>query len=80
MEKYEAWEDALGVFSYLCKPFDCVDHNIVIRKLHHYGIKNKAFSLLISCFNGIIHMVHIIGIRPDAAVATMDVTQYYILD
>ena len=35
-------EATVGVFIYLKKAFDTVDHSILIEKLYHYGIRGTA--------------------------------------
>ncbi|GBP78675.1 hypothetical protein EVAR_45564_1 [Eumeta japonica] len=48
---FEAWEDlrnAIGVFYDFSKVFDCVNHETLIRKLHHYGVTGRALDLLAS--------------------------------
>ncbi|GBP20134.1 hypothetical protein EVAR_5564_1 [Eumeta japonica] len=46
---FESWEDsrdAIDVFCNLCKTFDCVHHDTLIKKLHHQGITDRSLELL----------------------------------
>ena len=42
-EAFEKNEYVLGVFIYLCKAFDTVDHSILLRKLELYGITGMNY-------------------------------------
>jgi hypothetical protein len=35
-----------GIFFYLEKAFDCVDHNILMNKINYYGVNGVIFSLI----------------------------------
>lgn len=47
--EYNAWANSrnvIGVFCDLSKASDCIDHEIFVRKLSHYGIKSKSLDLI----------------------------------
>jgi len=35
-----------GVFCDLQKAFDCVDHDLLLSKMHWYGISGKGYNLI----------------------------------
>ncbi|CAH2104083.1 unnamed protein product [Euphydryas editha] len=74
----DAWEesrDALGVFCDLSKAFDCVQHETLIRKLSHYGIKNTALKLLSSYLSHRTQRVEVNGITSSGSHVQMGVPQ-----
>lgn len=79
---FGAWEnadDALGIFCDLSKAFDCVCHDTLVRKLHHYGVRNTSLNLLISYLDNRIQRVDVNGKRSPGSVVTMGVPQGSIL-
>ena len=48
LKSFDAKEFTMGVFLDLSKAFDCVNHDILVRKLKFYGIRDTAIKLLIS--------------------------------
>ncbi|KAA5662330.1 reverse transcriptase family protein, partial [Pseudomonas aeruginosa] len=79
---FQAWEEshnALGVFCDLSKTFDCVEHNTLLRKLHHYGIRGVSLELIKSYLSGRIQKVDVKGTRSSGVLLNMGVPQGSIL-
>jgi hypothetical protein len=48
----KAWNDkefVVGVFCDLTRAFDCVNHDLLIRKLEYYGVKGSILNWLETC-------------------------------
>ncbi|GBP44619.1 Probable guanine nucleotide exchange factor MCF2L2 [Eumeta japonica] len=57
---FDTWEDSrdtIGVFCDLSKAFDCVYHDTLFRKLHHYGVTDRSLELLESYLSDRIQRV-----------------------
>ena len=79
---YKAWEDsqdAIGIFCDLSKAFDCVDHQTLVSKLNHYGIKDKALCLISSYLNNRTQRVAINSTTSSGCPVSMGVPQGSIL-
>lgn len=79
---YDAWEnclDVIGVFCDLSKAFDCVDHEILLDKLSHYGIRDNAQKMLKSYLTKRIMQVDINGVLSHATPVNVGVPQGSIL-
>ena len=45
-QSIEKGDHVLGIFIDLCKAFDTIDHQILSRKLNHYGVRGNALLLI----------------------------------
>ena len=45
-EGFKNKETSIGLFCDLSKAFDTIDHNLLIKKLHYYGIRGVALNLI----------------------------------
>ncbi|GBP53786.1 Probable RNA-directed DNA polymerase from transposon BS [Eumeta japonica] len=79
---FGAWEDswdAIGVFCVLSKAFDCVHHDTLIRKLHHYAVMGRSLGLLESYLSDRIQRVDINGERSSGSAVNMGMPQGSVL-
>ena len=72
-------EYAIGVFCDLSKAFDTLDHDILLRKLDHYGVRGKWHSWLKSYLSNRKQFVDINGITSSHRDITVGVPQGSIL-
>ena len=77
-----AWADkdlALGVFMDLKKAFDTVDHDILLQKLEHYGVRGQASRLLSSYLKGRTQYVCYDGFESERGLVECGVPQGSVL-
>ena len=72
-------EFPLAVFMDLSKAFDTINHNILLKKLHYYGIRNNSLSLLESYLSNRQQYVEINGKKSSLTNITTGVPQGSIL-
>ena len=68
-----------GVFIDLKKAFDTVNHEILLKKLEHYGIRGFSFSWFKSYLTDRRQYVHINGINSETKKGTCGVPQGSVL-
>ena len=76
---FEESEYAIGVFCDLSKAFDTLDHQILLTKLDHYGIRGKWHSWLASYLSNRKQYVDISGVCSSQKDITVGVPQGSIL-
>ena len=69
----------IGVFLDLAKAFDTVNHDILLEKLHHYGIRGKCFSWFESYLKNRSQMVSYANQTSSLAAVNLGVPQGSIL-
>lgn len=79
LESWEESQDALGIFCDLSKAFDCVQHDTLIMKLKHYGLTDKALSLITSYLAGRGQQVAVSGVKSSGSTVKLGVPQGSIL-
>jgi hypothetical protein len=72
-------EHTIGIFLDLAKAFDTVNHNILLKKLHHYGIRGNAYDWFENYLNNRHQYVHLNGIQSSKLLVTCGVPQGSIL-
>ena len=72
-------EHAIAVFCDLSKAFDTINHQILAKKLEHYGIRNKELDLLISYLGNRRQFVQMNGVKSEELPLTTGVPQGSIL-
>lgn len=70
---------SIGCFLDLRKAFDTVDHNILLSKLLHYGLRGKAHAWITSYLNNRQQYVSLQNIKSNICVTTCGVPQGSIL-
>ena len=78
-DSLDAGNFGCGVFVDLRKAFDTVDHKILLKKLHHYGIRGTAFDLLSSYLSNRLQFVTVNGVSSKKALVKHGVPQGSIL-
>ncbi|GBP00957.1 RNA-directed DNA polymerase from mobile element jockey [Eumeta japonica] len=78
----EPWEDSRGeinIFYDLSNAFDCIYHETMIGKLHHYGVTDWALDLLKSYLSNRVQRVDVNGTKSSGSIVYMGVPQGSIL-
>ena len=57
MQSLDNGETALGIYLDFAKAFDTVNHEILLKKLYHYGIRGNAYAWFQSYLSGRVQYV-----------------------
>ena len=72
MKNLDEGLSSCAVFLDLAKAFDSVSHKILLRKMHHYGIRGKALELFKSYLSSRLQFVKL----PDGTTSSMTKVEY----
>jgi len=72
-------EITVGIFIDLAKAFDTVNHNILLSKLYHYGIRGTAYNWFKSYLSNRSQYVYVNNVKSDSLPVTCGVPQGSIL-
>ena len=64
IQAIEKGEYAVGVFLDFSKAFGTIDHDIMLDKLDHYGIRGRALSWFKSYLSCRTHILHMMEVNP----------------
>ena len=79
MSKLDSKEVTAVLFLDLQKAFDTVSHEILLKKLHHYGIRGNAYHLMKSYLSGRMQRTKIKNVLSDLALVLWGVPQGSVL-
>ena len=79
IKKMDSNDIPISVYLYLSKAFDTLDHNILLHKLNHYGIRGTCLALLKSYLSERKQFVEFNGVKSSLANITTGVPQGSIL-
>ena len=79
LQEMENGKYSVGVFMDLSKAFDTVDHDILLAKLHHYGVRGVPLNLFKSYLNERKQFVMVDGVRSNTQNITCGVPQGSVL-
>jgi hypothetical protein len=79
MDALDKGKLACGVFIDLQKAFDTVDHEILLKKLFHYGIRRTALTLFRSYLTGRQQFVFVSGVQSSSNLVRHGVPQGSVL-
>ena len=80
-EAFEKNEYTLGIFIYLSKAFDTVDHSILLRKLELHGITNRNYAWIKNYLSNRLQYIQLDEIcRTEYCIVRCGVPQGFILE
>ena len=79
LSNFDNKKHTVSIFLDLSKGFDCVDHNILLKKLKHYGIRGIALKFFESYLTNRVQQTLVNGVLSDFLVVVCGVPQGSVL-